>query len=147
MSITLTVIGGGNMAKAIVQGAIEGGVLDGSEIAIADPDQASRDFFIKLGCIATESAQELPESSCTLLAVKPQIFNAIAPYIRSDVVYSIMAGVSTAQIADKVGHNCIVRIMPNLPCSIGFGAAGIAFGSTASTEDALADLKTFQELV
>ena len=146
MSITLTVIGGGNMAKAIVQGAIEGGVLDGSEIAIADPDQASRDFFIKLGCIATESAQELPESACTLLAVKPQIFNAISPYIRSAVVYSIMAGVSTAQIANKVGHNCIVRIMPNLPCSIGLGAAGIALGSSASPEDAALAHKLFSAI-
>ena len=146
MSITLTVIGGGNMAKAIVQGAIQGGVLDGSEIAIAEPDQVSRDFFIKLGCMATESAQELPESSCTLLAVKPQIFNAISPYIRSAVVYSIMAGVSTVQIANKVGHNCIVRIMPNLPCSIGLGAAGIALGSSASPEDAALAHKLFSAI-
>jgi pyrroline-5-carboxylate reductase len=137
MSITLTVIGGGNMAKAIIQGALVGEVLEGSEIAIADPEQTSREFFAKLGCTVVESAQELPESACTLLAIKPQVFESIAHCIQAPVVYSIMAGISTAQIADKVGHSRIVRIMPNLPCSIGYGAAGIALGSSAKTEDAV----------
>ncbi|MBC8201026.1 MAG: pyrroline-5-carboxylate reductase [Planctomycetes bacterium] len=146
MRITLTVIGGGNMAKAIIQGAIVGGVLEGCEIAIADPDQTSRDFFTKLGCIATASAQELPDSDCTLLAVKPQVFETVAGSIRADVVYSIMAGVSTSQIAKEVGHNRIVRIMPNLPCSIGFGAAGIALGSSATLEDAALANKLFSAI-
>ncbi len=146
MRITLTVIGGGNMAKAIIQGAIVGGVLDGSEIAIADPDQASRDFFTTLGCMATKSAQELPDSDCTLLAVKPQVFDTVAASIRADVVYSIMAGVSTSQIAKEVGHSRIVRIMPNLPCSIGYGAAGIALGSSATIEDAALANKLFSAI-
>ena len=45
MSISLTVIGGGNMARAIITGAIAGGVFEGNKIVIADPEQTSRDYF------------------------------------------------------------------------------------------------------
>ena len=66
------------MAKAIIEGAIKGGVLDASAIAIADPDQSSRDYFEQLGCVTSETASQLPEASCELLAVKPQIFEEVA---------------------------------------------------------------------
>jgi pyrroline-5-carboxylate reductase len=36
--------------------------------------------------------------------------------------------------------------MPNLPCSIGFGAAGIALGAGASTEDATLAQKLFSAI-
>jgi pyrroline-5-carboxylate reductase len=136
MSISLSVIGGGNMAKAIIAGAIEGGILSSSEIAVADPEESSRQFFDHLGCLTFSTASELPKATVTLLAVKPQIFALIANEVHADVVYSIMAGVATGQIARAVGHSKIVRIMPNLPCSIGFGAAGIALGKGATEEDA-----------
>jgi pyrroline-5-carboxylate reductase len=136
MSITLAVIGGGNMAKAIVTGAIDGGVLEGAAIAVADPDQDSRDFFELLGSMTFEEPSKLPKAAFVLLAVKPQVFEKVARDVNAEVVYSIMAGVTTARIAEKVGHSRIVRIMPNLPCSIGYGAAGISLGSAATEEDA-----------
>jgi len=136
MSITLAVIGGGNMAKAIIEGAIAGGILDGSAVAIADPDQSSRTFFGQHGCVTVDTASQLPKSDCVLLAVKPQVFEEVAGDVHAEVVYSIMAGVTTDRIAEQVGHSRIVRVMPNMPCSIGSGAAGIALGSGATEEDA-----------
>ena len=146
MSISFAVIGGGNMAKAIVGGAIRGGILNSCEIAIADPDQTSRDYFEELGCTTTASASDLPVASCTLLAVKPQVFELVAQDVNTDIVYSIMAGVTTGRIADAIGHNRIVRIMPNLPCSIGYGATGIALGQSASQEDAALAIDLFSQI-
>jgi pyrroline-5-carboxylate reductase len=146
MSITLAVIGGGNMAKAIIKGAISGGILEGASIAVADPDQSSQSYFEELGCITVASASELPKANIVLLAVKPQVFDAISQSINTEIVYSIMAGVATSRIAQAVGHSRIVRIMPNLPCSIGFGAAGIALGAGASTEDATLAQKLFSAI-
>ncbi len=146
MSITLAVIGGGNMAKAIIAGAIEGGVLDASKIAVADPEASSRDFFERLGCVAFSTGEALPPATYTLLAVKPQMFNAVASDIQAEVVYSIMAGVTTYTIAEVVKDARVVRIMPNLPCSIGYGAAGIALGADASEEDAVLARKLFSAI-
>lgn len=146
MSITLAVIGGGNMAKAIIAGAVEGDILKGAEIAIADPEASSRDFFQNLGCATYADSGELPNADVMLLAVKPQIFPVVTATITSEVVYSIMAGVTTKTIAQAVGHARIIRVMPNLPCSIGFGATGIALGENASACDAELAKKLFSTI-
>ena len=146
MSITLAVIGGGTMAKAIIEGAIRGGILKGDAIAVADPDQSSRDFFEQLGCFVYASSNELPFAKYVLLAVKPQIFDEVSQVINSEIVYSIMAGVSINRIADAVGHSRVVRVMPNLPCSIGYGAAGVALGAEIIEDDAELARKLFSAI-
>ncbi len=146
MSISLTVIGGGNMARAIINGAIAGGVLECNEIAVADPEETSREYFEEIGCATTASASDLSEAPCVLLSIKPQVFDDIAKEINAELIYSIMAGVTTDRIARAVGHSRIVRIMPNLPCSIGYGATGIALGKSASDEDAALANELFSQI-
>jgi pyrroline-5-carboxylate reductase len=146
MSTTLAVIGGGNMARAIIDGAVHGNILDGNQIAIADPDEQSRMYFDSLGCATFADASDLPEADCFLLAVKPQIFENVAPFIRGNVVYSIMAGVTIDSITKATGHDKIVRIMPNLPCSVGQGAAGIALSAHAVSEDAALARQLFSQI-
>jgi pyrroline-5-carboxylate reductase len=146
MSISFAVIGGGNMARAIIEGAITGGVLPADTIVVADPEQSSRDFFAALGCQTTPSASLLPETRHVLLSVKPQIFDAVASDVTADIVYSIMAGVTIEKIAIAIGNNRIVRMMPNLPCSIGYGATGLAISDSAQDEDAVLAKEIFSQL-
>lgn len=124
------------MARAIIEGAIQGEVLQSNQIAVADPDETCRYFFDQLGCVTVQCAAELPTSKHALLAIKPQVFDEVAPSITCEIIYSIMAGVSTSRIGEAVGNDCVVRVMPNLPCSVGFGAAGLALGSGATAQDA-----------
>ncbi|MDP7005253.1 MAG: pyrroline-5-carboxylate reductase [Phycisphaerales bacterium] len=135
MSITLSVIGGGNMARAIIKGVISAELLSPDNIAVADPEISCRDFYDNLGCLSVTNSSELPKSEVTLLAIKPQIFDKIETSFNSNTVFSIMAGVGTQKIAASIGHSRIVRIMPNLPCSIGYGATGITAGKSAKDED------------
>ncbi|MBT5136028.1 MAG: pyrroline-5-carboxylate reductase [Phycisphaerae bacterium] len=146
MCILLAVIGGGNMARAIIDGAIRGGIIQSDQIAVADPDAISRAHFEELGCVVVESAAMLPKATYVLLAVKPQIFKSVASVVRGGVLYSIMAGVTTESIAEATGNSTVVRIMPNLPCSVGMGAAGIALGSSACDEDAVLAMQLFNEI-
>ena len=143
MSVKLAVIGGGNMARAIVGGAIRGGVLQSSQVAVADPEDTCRSFFDQLGCMTVQCASDLPNTKYTLIAVKPQIFDEVASGVTSEIVYSIMAGVSTNRISHAIGNKCVIRVMPNLPCSLGYGAAGLALGSGATTEDAQLAIQLF----
>lgn len=146
MSISLAVIGGGNMARAIIEGAIAGDVLSSDAIAVADPEPVSREFFESIGCVVTSSASTLPKSHHVLLAVKPQVFDDVSSDIKADIVYTIMAGVTIEKIANAIGHNRIIRMMPNLPCSIGYGATGLALGDSTSVEDAALANEIFTQI-
>ena len=146
MSTRLTVIGGGNMARSILCGALSGGILKPEEIVVADPDPFSRTFFENLGIASVACSTDLPTCSQLLLAVKPQIFGLVADAVSADVVISIMAGVSTLKISDAINRGKVVRVMPNLPCSVGLGAAGMALGKNTTEDDAELAIKLFESI-
>ena len=54
----LTIMGGGNMAEAIVRGGISAGVLDAARIIICEPSADRRALFKALGVRATDSHAE-----------------------------------------------------------------------------------------
>ncbi len=137
MSTTLSVIGAGNMARAIIRGAIDGQVLLPSHIFVADPSEEARAIFAELGCSVVEDASELSETTHCLLAVKPQIFPLVADEVNANIVYSIMAGIPISQIQEITGKQSIVRVMPNLPCQLGLGAAGLSCASEVKSGDAM----------
>ena len=146
MRTTLAVIGGGNMARSILSGALSAGVLSPEEIVVADPDPCSQTFFKNLGVHCVADAVEFPESEQLLLAVKPQIFGKIARDVSSEIVISIMAGVSTENISTAITRGKVIRVMPNLPCSVGLGAASMALGDNASDKDAELATKLFESI-
>lgn len=148
MGMRLGVIGGGNMGRAIVRGAIEGDVLAPDDVLVVDVDPARRLDVASLGChvaewpgAAVEWVSEA-EPGQVMLAVKPQVFpevaQALAPMMPARmVVISIMAGRSSAAIRAALGGKAnVVRVMPNTPCMVGAGMSAIAIGAGANPEDA-----------
>src|SRR2546426_802989 len=70
--------------------------------------------------MAADNKALVSESDVVFLAVKPQHFAAAAEAAKGafkadQLVVSIMAGVSTATIAQRLGSPRIVRVMPNTP--------------------------------
>ena len=120
--------------------------LKPEEIVVADPDPFSRTFFENLGIASVACSTDLPTCSQLLLAVKPQIFGLVADAVSADVVISIMAGVSTLKISDAINRGKVVRVMPNLPCSVGLGAAGMALGKNTTEDDAELAIKLFESI-
>ena len=139
---TLGVIGGGNMAEAILRGVIRSDFLPPESIVVSDPLPARREVMASdLGVAAT--ADNAAPAACPriLLAVKPQMMAAVLAEIALQVsadatVISIAAGVRTATI-DKLlgGRGRIVRVMPNTPMLVGAGASAIAAGPRTTKED------------
>ena len=150
MSKPLGVIGAGNMAEAILRGAIQAGTLTAEDVQAADPSPERRELLTLLG-VATTDDNAVPASQPTvLLAVKPQalpdVLSQIAPHVRDDaVVISIAAGVSTATLdagLDGKGH--IVRVMPNTPMLVGAGMSALCAGPRATDEDVSATRRLFE---
>ncbi len=81
----------------------------------------------------------LKEQDVVIVAVKPQSFDVLAQSITanlSDVlVISIMAGVTIAELQEKLGAQKVVRSMPNLGASLGESATGWVSSDACLEED------------
>ena len=146
------VIGAGNAAEGIVHGILRRTMLFDDRIVASDPSPARRRIFADRFQIAvTEDNREAVENSfMLLLAVKPQLYvevcRGFADLIREDhLIVSIMAGVSTAAIERQFPNvrARVVRAMPNLPCHVGAGMAGICRGKHAQEVDLLRAQRIF----
>ncbi|MEQ8770699.1 MAG: pyrroline-5-carboxylate reductase [Phycisphaerales bacterium] len=143
----LAVIGGGNMARAILSGAKRSGVV-GDLCVVAEPDESRRRSFEHGVASAADAIAWIrehepePGAGQVLLAVKPQMFAAVAQELAPEfeherVVISILAGLTSAKIREGLGGKArVVRVMPNTPARIGRGMSAIAVGEGAALEDA-----------
>jgi len=150
MGQRLGFIGAGNMAEAIAKAAMAGGVLRASEMIAADPAEARRAVFAKMGIeIAADNAAVIARADQIMLAVKPQTLAALGKDLATidcakQVVISIMAGVSTGKISLTAGKALrVIRVMPNTPLQIGVGMAGVCRGEHAREGDDALALKLF----
>jgi len=138
MTSTLGIIGAGNMAEAIVRGAIEAGMIEPSAVVAADPSAERRNVFASFGVATTQNASEvLAVCDRLLLAVKPQVFGEIAPVLghlpNDRVVISIMAGVRHAKLAAATSPNQpVIRVMPNTPLLVGLGMSALSPNDTVT---------------
>ena len=94
MKKTLSFIGCGNMAGAIIDGAVS------YDICLYDTDKTKYDRFIPKGHTPCDSvAQAVEKADYIFLCVKPQVAPAVLPEIAKcdlggKVVISIMAGIT-----------------------------------------------------
>lgn len=127
-------IGGGNMTQAILGGLIAQKIAHAG-FRVVEPAEETRAALDKLGVESHASlSSQLLNCDVIMLCVKPQMMQvAIAPIggkLRSQLVISIAAGVSTSSLAHWLGEGAapygnIVRTMPNTPALIRAGITGL----------------------
>ncbi len=113
-------IGGGYMGEALVSAFLKAGVVQPGEIVVSDVAEGRRkqladDYGVG---ITADNAEAVSNADVVVLAVKPQVFSEVVAPLKgtlnsSQTVLSIMAGVSMERIASQLGHDAIVRVMPN----------------------------------
>ncbi|TVQ35961.1 MAG: pyrroline-5-carboxylate reductase [Wenzhouxiangella sp.] len=139
---TLSFIGGGNMARALVGGLVAAGHAADS-ITVADPDAGQRAALADdLGIQpVADNADAARAKRVVVLAVKPQIIDQVLKDIASHldaqtVVISVAAGVTLATLEAALGRErALVRAMPNTPALFGAGMTGLVANSAAGSED------------
>lgn len=114
-------IGGGVMGEAILSSALERGVVQKEAVLVCEkiPDRRE-ELVARYGIDVTDDLEAaMGQGDVVILAVKPQdlaaLVGASAP---GAVVVSVMAGVRIETISEIVGHNRVVRVMPNTPVAI-----------------------------
>ena len=129
----LALIGGGNMAAALVSGLTKRG-MSRERLIAADPKQDQLDRLMRdYGILAApDNASAVQGAEVVILAVKPQLMRAVAlgvaPHLAAGrpLVISVAAGIPHAALARWFGpHIPVVRTMPNRPALNGCGATGL----------------------
>jgi len=140
---TTAFLGAGNMARALLRGAISHSALPADRFGASDVNAAALQSLadeLQIRSFA-DNAAAAAWGEVLVLAVKPQVLPAvlaqIAGQLKSDtLIVSIVAGVPIARISAALGgHRRIVRAMPNTPALVGAGATALAADPSVSAEE------------
>ena len=129
--MTITFIGGGNMASAIIGGLLKQGwradAMRVVEVAAEARARLVREFGV---AAAPAVGAEEAAAACIVLAVKPQQMReaaqALKPHLAAQLVISIAAGIRVRDLGRWLGgYAKLVRVMPNTPALVRAGISGL----------------------
>jgi pyrroline-5-carboxylate reductase len=146
---TIACVGSGMMAEAMLAGLLRSGLVAPDRIVASHP-RAERRIALEgsLGVrVVASNVEAVRDADLILLAVKPQMLarvgREIGPHLRSgQVVLSVLAGPTTKALVAALGHDQVVRAMPNTPARIGAGMT-VWYATPATTSDQRAQAKAF----
>jgi pyrroline-5-carboxylate reductase len=144
-------LGFGNMGNAIAKGLIDKGIVEAASIAVYDVSAAKQQDAEALGISVVHCPGDLlDQANIIILAVKPQnMASALEHFEKSQeantLFISIAAGITVDYISSRIGAEArVARVMPNTPCLVGYGAAGIALGPHCTEDDGEAARTIFE---
>ena len=116
------------MAEAMLQGLLSKKLVTSKSITVGEPrEERRKELEQKHGIKVTADNREAAKSCKILvLSVKPQDLERVLTSLKGalqpeTMVLSIVAGARVNAISKGLGHNAIVRVMPNTPAQIGEG--------------------------
>jgi pyrroline-5-carboxylate reductase len=137
----ITFIGSGAMGEAMIKGMVAQDVVQSNQITASDPVAARREQMKShFGVVTSDSnTQAVQDADVVILSVKPQILPRVMAELKGLIppealVLSIVAGVPIATMKNGLGHDRIVRTMPNTPAQVGKGMTVWVATPAVSTE-------------
>ena len=125
---TIATVGSGVMAEAMIAGLLRGEIVEPGQIVASHPRPERRDSLNREYGIRTVASNidAVADADVVLLGIKPQMLlrvgREIGPHLRrGQLVLSIIAGATTRAISGTLGHDQIVRSMPNTAARLGRG--------------------------
>jgi len=136
-------VGAGNMGEALIKGLLAANLVPAEAIHATDVrlerlKELNRQYGIQ---ISSDNAELMRHADIVILAVKPQIMDAvlteIAPAVtRRKLLISIAAGVSTAKIRAVLHKDArLIRVMPNTPALVLEGVTAVAKAEGLEADD------------
>ena len=138
---SIALVGAGRMGGAMLRGWLDLGIA-AERLIVLDP-QPSQDIAALCatrGLALNPSPESVGEVDIVILAVKPQMLDAVAPGIAPMVgartlLLSVIAGKTVADLAARLpAAGVIVRAMPNTPAAVGRGITGVATRTPLAAE-------------
>jgi pyrroline-5-carboxylate reductase len=136
-------VGGGNMATALIKGFLEAALYRPGQICVSDVDAPKLAALRRRYKVATttDNAALVRDAKIIIIAVKPQIIDAVLASMRPSVTpqklfVSIAAGVTSRRLEAGLGMGArVLRVMPNTPALLGKGMSVLVRSRHATAVD------------
>lgn len=152
-ALSFVIIGGGKMGEAILKGWLASDnapadTVSSDDVIVVEPGEERRAFLSAeygVACVQDASLVGTGQADVAVLSVKPQVMMNVLETVVANPAFgggsdgplfiSIAAGLPTARIEAALPQGApVVRVMPNMPLSIGAGASGVCKGSVSTDE-------------
>lgn len=147
----IAVIGSGNMAGAMIGALLRKNEVKPDQITASDPDPEQRALVKeKYGIqVTAENQHVVKDAAIIILAVKPQVLPDVFQDLKGKIpphslVFSIVAGMPIPAIQNGLGHQSVIRSMPNTPAQISAGMT-VWTDSSSVTETQRQEARTILE--
>jgi pyrroline-5-carboxylate reductase len=144
---TIATVGSGVMAEAMIFGLLDGRLVEPGQIIASHPRAERRAALGGTHGIRTvaSNVEAVEGADVIILAVKPQMLakvgREIGPHLRGgQLVLSVLAGPTAVALLSALGHDQVVRAMPNTPARIGAGMT-VWYATRATTAEQRAQAK------
>jgi pyrroline-5-carboxylate reductase len=138
---TIATVGSGVMAEAMIAGLLRGKLVDPQQVVASHPraerrEHLEREYGIRT---VTSNVEAVQGADVILLAIKPQMLSKVGSEIgpqlgRGQMVLSVLAGATTKALTGLLGHDQVVRSMPNTPARLGKGVT-VWYATPETTDD------------
>ena len=155
MTIKIAVIGFGNIAKAIITPLLEKNLISPEDIyclvnSKESVENIKKNFKYDVNIFQADSKESnlIWDCQVKLLSVKPQQLKEISELDNhkknENLLVSILAGVSLDKLIQKFPNHRCVRVVTNIPITVGKGLTGIAWGEDISEDQKQFTKKLFK---
>jgi pyrroline-5-carboxylate reductase len=137
---TIATVGSGVMAEAMIAGLLRDGLVAPSQIVASHPraerrEALEREYGIR---VVSANVDAVREADVILLGIKPQMLERVGRELgpnlrRGQLVLSVLAGATTTALTGILGHDQVVRSMPNTPARLGKGVT-VWYATPETTE-------------
>ncbi len=142
MNKKIAFIGSGMMAQAIIAGMLKQKLVEARNLMAAGPrEDRGIELQERYGILPfTDNNLAAEKADVIVISVKPQRLDKALESIKNSVqthalIISIVAGGPISKIEKILGHENIVRAMPNTPARIGEGITVWTASNTVSEEE------------
>ena len=125
---TIATVGSGVMAEAMIAGLLRGQLVEPRQVVASHPraerrEHLEREYGIRT---VTSNVEAVDGADVVIFGIKPQMLarvgREIGPHLhRGQLVLSVLAGATTTALTGILGHDQVVRSMPNTPARLGKG--------------------------
>lgn len=122
------IVGFGNMGKTYANSFIGSRFIKPEDIFVLVRNEhfSVTESSIPKANFSHLATERISDFDIVILAVKPQDFGVLAqsikPFLKdSQIIFSVMAGITLSKLESQLSCSKIVRSMPNIPTQIGMG--------------------------
>lgn len=140
--IRIAIIGCGNMGLTYAKAFLKNNIVSQKDILLIEKNAEMKERLRPFGNVANKIDERIIGFDTIILATKPQDAKAIYADLKEHIVpsqllISIMAGITIETLMLNTGHKNIVRAMPNTPAQLGMGITGFTANKKTHMHDVL----------